>query len=144
MTYPVGPERHERNDTLLNLLSANTMATDGHTPPNYLRQSFKTASRLFKSIDAPTQGVIVPYGEGTDVIADLCAAVEVEKQFDLLRRAQQFSVNVFPSVLLRLQTQTALHEVQEGTGILHLNSRFYDAEFGLSESAVSPMEMHNV
>ena len=117
MTYPVGPEQHERNDTLLNLLSANSMAADGHPLPNYFRQSFKTASRLFKSIDAPTQGLIVPYGAGAELIADLCAAFEVEKQFDLLRRAQQFSVNVFPSILLRLQKQTALHEVQEGTGI---------------------------
>jgi CRISPR-associated endonuclease/helicase Cas3 len=144
MTYPVGPEQHERNDTLLNLLSANSMAADGHPLPNYFRQSFKTASRLFKSIDAPTQGLIVPYGAGAELIGDLCAAFEVEKQFDLLRRAQQFSVNVFPSVLLRLQKQTALHEVQEGTGIRYLDSRFYDAEFGLSEVPVSPMEMHYV
>jgi CRISPR-associated endonuclease/helicase Cas3 len=144
MSYPVGPEQHERNDTLLNLLSVNSMATDGLALPNYFRQSFKTASRLFKSIDAPTQGVIVPYGAGAEWIADLCAAFEVEKQFDLLRRAQQFSVNVFPNVLLRLQAQAALHEVQKGTGILHLDSRFYDAEFGLSEAPVSPMEMHYV
>jgi len=144
MSYPVGPEQHERNDTLLNLLSANSMAADGHTPPNYFRQSFKTASRLFKSIDAPTQGVIVPYGAGAGLIADLCAAFEVERQFDLLRRAQQFSVNVFPSVLLSLQKQTAFHEVQEGIGIRYLDSRFYDAEFGLSEVPVSPMEMHYV
>jgi CRISPR-associated endonuclease/helicase Cas3 len=142
MSYPVGPEQHERNDTLLNLLSANSMAADGLALPNYFRQSFKTASRLFKSIDAPTQGVIVPYGAGAELIADLCAAFEVEKQFDLLRRAQQFTVNVFPNVLLRLQAQTALHEVQKETGILHLDSRFYDAEFGLSEAPVSPMEMH--
>jgi CRISPR-associated endonuclease/helicase Cas3 len=86
--------------------------------------------------------VIVPYGAGAELIADLCAAFEVEKQFDLLRRAQQFTVNVFPNVLLRLQAQTALHEVQKETGILHLDSRFYDAEFGLSEAPVSPMEMH--
>jgi len=144
MSYPVGPEPHERNDTLLNLLSVNSMAADGLALPNYFRQSFKTASRLFKSIDAPTQGVIVPYGAGAELIADLCAAFEVEKQFDLLRRAQQFSVNVFPNVLLRLQAQTALREVQKGTGILHLDSRFYDAEFGLSEAPVTPMEMHYV
>jgi CRISPR-associated endonuclease/helicase Cas3 len=120
------------------------MAAAGRELPNYFRQSFTTASRLFKSIDAPTQGVIVPYAAGAELIADLCAAYEVETQFDLLRLAQQFSVNVFPSVLLRLQAQTALHEVQKGTGILHLDSRFYDAEFGLSESTVSPMEMHYV
>ncbi len=144
MSYPVGPEQHERNDTLLNLLSVNSMASDGLALPNYFRQSFKTASRLFKSIDAPTQGVIVPYGAGAELIADVCAAFEVEEQFDLLRRAQQFSVNVFPNVLLRLQAQAALHEVQKGTGILYLDSRFYDAEFGLSEAPVSPMEMHYV
>ncbi len=144
MGYPVGQEKHERNDTLLNLLSENSMAADGRGLPNYLRQSFKTAGKLFKSIDAPTQGVVVPFETGKELIADLCRASEVEKQFDLLRRAQQFTVNVFPNVLARLQAQNTVREVQDGTGILYLDSRFYDAEFGLSEVPVNLMEVHNV
>jgi hypothetical protein len=43
----------------------------------------------------------------------------------------------------RLQERNALHEVQEGTGILYLDSRYYDSEFGLSEDPVNLMELQN-
>lgn len=150
MSYSVSADLVGRNDTLLNMLSENSMAVDaaGGAPANYLRQSFMTAAKAFKSIDAPTQGVIVPYVDGKkldgkQVIAELSAAFEVEKQFALLRRAQQYTVNVFPQVMKRLQERNALHEVQDGTGILYLDSRYYDSEFGLSEDPVNLMEMQN-
>jgi CRISPR-associated endonuclease/helicase Cas3 len=50
----------------------------------------------------------------------------------LLKRAQQFTVNVFPHVLNELQRTHAVHEVQEGTGILHLDERWYSNDFGLN------------
>jgi CRISPR-associated endonuclease/helicase Cas3 len=127
------------------MFSENIMAVEAgrQAPPNYLRQSFMAAAEAFKSIDAPTQGVIVPYVEGKTLISELCAAFDVEKQFDLLKRAQQFTVNVFPQTMQRLQKENALNEVQEGTGILYLDSRYYDPEFGLSEKPVNLMEMLN-
>ena len=145
MSYSVNADLIGRNDTLLNMLSENSMAVDagGGAPANYLRQSFMTAAKAFKSIDAPTQGVIVPYEDGKVVIAELSAAFEVQKQVALLRRAQQYTVNVFPQVMKRLQQRNILQEVQEGTGILYLDSRYYDSEFGLSEEPVNLMELQN-
>ncbi len=148
MSYPVKAGRNgiTRDDSLLNMLSENTMAvaSAGRVPVNYLRKSFMSAAEAFQAIDAPTQGVIVPYEDGKDVISDLSAAFEVERQFELLKRAQQFTVNVFPHVMRRLQKENAVHEVQKGTGILYLDSRYYDKEFGLSEYPVNLMEMHDV
>jgi CRISPR-associated endonuclease/helicase Cas3 len=125
------------------MLSDNSMsvAAAGCPPANYLRQAFMTAAEAFQAIEAVGQGVIVPYEQGKALIEELCAAFEVEKRFELLRRAQQFTVNVFPHVLRRLHDQNAVHEVQEGTGILWLDSRYYHKEFGLSEQPVSPMEV---
>lgn len=145
MGYPVTADCIGRDDTLLNMLSENSMAVEasGTLPANYLRQSFMTAARAFKSIDAPTQGVIVPYEDGRNLIAEMSAAFEVEKQFNLLRRAQQFTVNIFPQTMKRLQETNALHQVQEGTGILCLDARYYDLEFGLSDNPVNLMEFHN-
>jgi CRISPR-associated endonuclease/helicase Cas3 len=150
MSYPVkaGSYGFERDDTLLNLLSENSLAANGKALPNYLRQSFMTAAQAFQAIDAPSQGVVVPYkrldsdapDDGEAVIGELCAAFEVEKQIYLLERAQQFTVNVFPNVLQRLQEQNAVFEAQE-TGILCLNPQYYDKEFGLSETPVNPMEV---
>lgn len=147
MSYRASADTLGHDDTLLNLLSTNSIASEeygrrfGKMPPIYLRQSFMAAARAFKAIDAPTQGVIVPYGkEGYELINDLCAAYEVEKQYELLRRAQQYTVNVFSHELEKLQDAGALHPVQEGTRILHLDARYYSAEFGLVTEPVNPME----
>src|ERR1019366_7949942 len=126
MDYPVSPDQAEREDTLLNMLAENKWAVNGRSspPPVYLRQAFKTAAEAFQSIDANTRGVIVPYmRRGKTVIAELSAAYELEKQFPLLKRAQQFSVNVLPYVLERLEKARAVCEAQEGTGILCLDER---------------------
>jgi CRISPR-associated endonuclease/helicase Cas3 len=147
MTYPVEPPRFERTDTLLDVLSHNGKALEEHArihktkPDLLLRQSFMSAAKAFRSIDSPAQGVIVPYGEeGKRVINELCAAFDPTKAFELLRRAQQFSVNVFPNVLRRLQDENAVSEVQEGTGILYLNKQYYDNHTGLSEIPVNKQE----
>ncbi|MEO6623528.1 MAG: CRISPR-associated helicase/endonuclease Cas3, partial [Burkholderiaceae bacterium] len=147
MSYPVSANTLGHDDTLLNLLSSNPVACEEHgrrmgqMPKLYLRQSFMGAAKAFKAIDAPTQGVIVPYGEaGRELINDLCAAYEVGKQYDLLHRAQQFTVNVFPHELAKLQEAGAVHSVQEGTRILHLDPRYYSAEYGLVTEAILPME----
>lgn len=149
MDYPASARTLGRDDTLLNLLSSNTQASTaygnakGRAPDIYLRQSFMAAAKAFKAIDAPTRGVIVPYAQaGRDIITALCAAYLPDKEFDLLRRAQQFSVNVFPQVLERLTNSGAVQEIQEGTGILFLaDSRYYSDEFGLTETPEGKMEV---
>ena len=150
MDYPVSAQSLGHDDTLLNLLSVNSMAVaeygrrKGKAPDFYLRQSFMAAARAFKAIDAPTRGIIVPYGEaGRAVISDLCAAYLPDKDFTLLRLAQQFTVNVFPHVLDRLMSTGAVEEILKGTGILFLDSRYYSREFGLSETPVEEMEVLN-
>lgn len=150
MDYPLTAKSIGHDDTLLNLLSGNSAAVyehgrrTGQAPNIYLRQSFMVAAKAFKAIDAPTRGVIVQYGKaGQAIVADLCAAYLPDKEFDLLRRAQQFTVNVFPNALERLEKEGAVQEIQEGTGILYLDYRYYSDEFGLSETPVKNMEVLN-
>jgi CRISPR-associated endonuclease/helicase Cas3 len=150
MDYPLSDKTIGHTDTLLNLLSTNSLAVHEHgkhtgqAPNIYLRQSFMSAANAFKAIDAPTRGIIVQYGkEGQAIVADLCAAYLPDKEFDMLRRAQQFTVNVFPNVLERLSKAGAVQEIQEGTGILYLDYRYYSDEFGLSETPVRNMEALN-
>lgn len=151
MSYPVSRQTLGHDDSLLNLLSGNTQASEGYgkrhgqMPPLHLRQSFMTAATAFKTIDAPTQGVIVPFGkEGKELINDLCAAFDVEKQYKLLRRAQQYTVNVFPHELEKLQAAHAVHSVQNDVGILHLLPSYYSSDFGLMTEPVNPMETLSV
>ena len=151
MDYPVSAQMVGRDDTLLNLLSTNfktvhDYGTNHNSAPSiYFRQSFMAAARAFKVIDAPTRGVIVPYGKtGRELINELCGAFEVEKQFKLLRRAQQYTVNVFPYQLEQLQKAGALHEIQDDVDILYLDTRYYSKEFGLSLNLEGLMEAHCV
>ena len=152
MDYPVSSKVLGHDDTLLNLLAGNANAAEEfrrcHGTPFslYLRQSFMAAAKAFKSIDAPTRGVIVPYGSaGKKLIGELCGAFEVEKQFKLLRRAQQYTVNVFPHQLEKLQKENALHEIQDGVDILYLaDARYYNEDFGLSLTPEGKMEVHCV
>lgn len=149
MDYPVAAQTIGRDDTLLNLLSVNSLAIAEYgrnhdTVPNiYLRQSFMSAARAFKVIDAPARGIIVPYGEaGRALVNDLCSAFEVEKQFELLRRAQQYTVNVFPQDLERFQKAGVVHEIQKDVDILYLSdARYYDQALGLTQMPEGTMEV---
>ncbi|MDR2522381.1 MAG: CRISPR-associated helicase Cas3' [Synergistaceae bacterium] len=134
----------ERNDNLLNMLSSNLMARSEyermHGKPeslkNRLVQSFKSAADIFRAIDAPTRGIIVAYGEeGEDLITKLCGSFNPQKDIALLRKAQQYTVNVYPHVWKKLDG--VIHEVQEGTDIWYLSKEYYSSEFGLSEMLVS-------
>jgi CRISPR-associated endonuclease/helicase Cas3 len=143
MDYPVKADDVGRNDTLLNMLSQNRLAVDASDPALkiHLRQSFMTAAKAFQAINAPGQGIVVPYGaEGKAIIAELCALLSPEELPRVLKRAQQFTVNVYPWALKRLTQAGAIHEVQEGTGVMCLDERYYHREFGLSDKAEGEME----
>lgn len=140
MSYPVVVGR---DDTLLELLSTNGYSVGiynrGNSKPLdiYFRQSFKTAADAFKVIDAPTQGIVVPYSaKGEKIVADLFSQFAVEQQFLLLKEAQRYTVNTFPNVIKKLKDEGALREVPE-IGVLVLSDpRYYHFEFGLSTEII--------
>jgi CRISPR-associated endonuclease/helicase Cas3 len=147
MSYALSAKEIGHDDTLLELLSANTASVAEHTTRNerpklFFQQAFMTAGNAFRAIDAPTQGIVVPFGAaGRELVNDLCASFMVVKQFDLLRAAQQYTVNVFPHVLRQLHEANAVHEVSADARILCLDPRFYSPRFGLSTTPVSHMEV---
>ena len=109
-----------------------------------LMQSFKSAGRAFQAIDAPTHAVIVPYGEGAELIAKLCGEWDPKEMYDAKKKAQRYSVNVFPNVWDKLQKENALHETIEGSGIYYLDERYYNNEFGLSLDETSEMTFYDL
>lgn len=138
MTYPVSSIGWD--DNLLGLLSTNEKLVQDYgrvnktKPAIYFKQSFMTAAKAFKAIDAPTRGIIVPYDQrANEIITALCAAYEPDKQFGLLRDAQQYTVNVFPNLLTALDEAKAIHAVQDGIDILYLmKPEYYSEHFGLA------------
>jgi len=146
MAYPL-PARQLGGD-LLSLLSTNNDAVEAYksnnkaAPPFSLRQSFKTAAETFRVIDAPTEGVIVPYGvEGKRIITGLAATSSFDEMGDLLKQAQRYSVNMFPWEIARLQEKGRLYPAWEGGDVLCLDSRHYSEDFGASLEETSEMEI---
>lgn len=141
MDFPLHGKDVVKGENLLNLLSHNPLNTGRKKNTVMMQQSFKTAGNIFKAIDAPTESVIVPYGKGKNIIAELGAAFEPSKAIKLLKAAQKFSVNVFPNVWKKLQEKGAVIPVQERECIYYLDERFYSEDFGLSTEEVSDMEL---
>ena len=147
MSYSV---KNSATGSLLDWLSDNALNPYGEKndkrskPLPLLMQSFKSAGRAFQAIDAPTQAVIVPYGEGAELIAKLCGEWNPQEMHRTLQKAQRYSVNVFPNVWNKLQKENALHETIEGSGIYYLKERYYTKEFGLSLDETSDMTFYDL
>lgn len=135
---------------LLELLSDN--ATNGYANNDNsqrigrgefpkLWQSFMSANKAFKAIDAPTKAVVVPYGdEGKMLITDLCGVSYKDEYFyKLVKKAQAYSVNVFPYMFDKLAEAKALTPIGE-TGIVVLDEKFYDEVMGLNPKGDSLMD----
>lgn len=146
MAFPVSRNSFGRDDDLLTLLSTNTVSVEAYkrankqAPPLHLRQSFMSAAKAFKAIDSPTEGVIVSYSKGEKIIAELSASSHFDDKSKLLKEAQRYSVNLFPHEITKLKEKQRLHEVWEGSGILHLDERHYSEQFGASTEEVAEMK----
>jgi len=115
--------------TLLDMLGSNQHFTaKSHAP--MLGQSFAAAAQKFKAIDSTATSILVPYGEGERIIADLCSTDILYKKRALLRKAQRYSVNIFPHVERELHAHEALYPIQD-SGICALQNNYYCTEMGV-------------
>lgn len=147
MVYPI---KNSPSGSLLDWLSDNCL--NAYSPKNnermkqfpLLMHSFKSAGRAFQVIDAPTHAVIVPYGEGKILIAELCAAWDPKEMHHTLRKAQRYSVNVFPNVWENLEKEGAVQEITPGSGIYYLKEEHYLDEYGLSVQGDGSMTYYDL
>ncbi len=151
MGYPVCldrmsfAEKDNSDTTLLSLLGGNDRAVseyrnnnDGQPPPYPLHQAFRTAAQIFRAIDSPAQGVVVRHGEGENIVAGLNGEQHPARMNELLRQAQQFSVNLFEYQIRALQAEGALHQTL--SGIWYLDPGYYHPDSGVSATRCAPME----
>ncbi|MFT4177763.1 MAG: CRISPR-associated helicase Cas3' [Luteolibacter sp.] len=145
---------------LLDLLSQNNVSkaeaeriSSDEVKSLPFKQAFSTAAQAFQVIDAPTQGILVPYDEGdhqgSKIIADLAASytnedVTLAQQVRLHKQAQQYTVNAFPHVIKKLSEQKAIRETQPGQGIYHLDECYYHKDLGVTLEALSEQHFLNV
>lgn len=129
-----------RSDNLLNMLSCNRLS-GGKTKT--IRQAFATSGKQFKVIDAPTEGVIVPYGAGEDIINRIRNCENPSELKKLLRRAQRYSVNIYKYQQATLFNDGGIYRIDIGknSGVWALQPEYYDENFGLSTERVRKMPL---
>lgn len=99
-------------------------------PPLFVANSYGTAAENFQVIDNLTTSVIVPYLEGKEIISELSSESSISGITILLRRSQQYIINLYKFELDQLIKNDGLVSYREGK-ILVLKEGAYNKEFGL-------------
>ncbi|MCR4939409.1 MAG: CRISPR-associated helicase Cas3' [Treponemataceae bacterium] len=138
-------KNHEAS--VLDMLSDNQYAVQNYEDnygkqwPYYYRQAFKTAWENFEVIADATTGIIVPYGEGENLSGEYAALEKMDKDYyknlkNLLKKSQQYTVNVYSNQLEKLGKAKMIYEVYPQSGIYVLDKSYYNEEKGLSYEIV--------
>jgi len=98
--------------------------------PLILSGSYKTAAEYFQVIDQPTTSIIVSYGEGEGIIAQLNSVERVEDLSKLLKQAQQYTVNLYSQELDNLKKENAIVPHLDGA-IYELKDNWYSKDYGV-------------
>jgi len=133
MGYKISAKDCGADTNLFELMSTNNSAVNEYVicekRSKYnmrIRQAFETVGDNFKIIEDNQVGVIVPYGNGEDIINNLS---QMSKR-EILRKSQRYTVNIFKNEL-----QNGFVHYNENAGVYTLNSSHYDKVLGLTEEA---------
>lgn len=129
--------RPDNDKSMYDLLSENIESVNAFKGRNdfkselMLKQAFKTAGNNFKVIDQNTRGIIVPYGEGETLITLINGKCDLKELKKYLKKAQQFSVNLFESDKRKLEEMGGIVGLKNGE-IFALRKEFYKDDVGVT------------
>lgn len=143
MDYPIP----KLDNKMFELLSTNKTYyesfknTRRRVPEILSRPSFATAEQYFEVIDNAAASVLVPYNEDArTLIADLNGELDSRKLGDLLRKAQQYVVNLYDQEKRKLVQNEALYPLLNGH-VLALREFAYSDEFGVETGGEGEWEV---
>lgn len=121
---------------LFELLSSNLQfAPDAETPSYYLQQAFRTAGAWFEVLDSANESVLVPFGQGAEVIDALAcpqASHDMAYAQEWLNKAKRYTVSLPTNQIDRLQKRGAVDPLLHGS-LYVLKREFYDDVLGIKE-----------
>ncbi len=135
MDYILPKPNADKN--MFDLLSGNREVVSAYIEKNQVKpdlvlyNSFKTAGDYFEAIDQNTRGVIVPYGEGEELIVKINGRCNLTDLKRYLKEAQQYSVNLYDLEFKKLEALGAIVPLNNG-GVLALRKGFYDEKTGIT------------
>ena len=129
MGYPL----HDGN-TLLDLLSINDAGVRvckerGDTVHTGFVHAFHDAGRAFEVIDSHAETVLVPYGAGKELALAFDTKTEKRLFYKNMKRAQQYTVNLFSYEIKRLSGMGAVRRTE--SGVIALREEYYSEAFGV-------------
>lgn len=147
LNYPVPKLKKNMTDLLIEPKYKNSYAEaylrkEGEHLPLFLANSYKTAADHFKVIDDMTTTVIVPYEEGKHIIAELNSYESIEDLSRLLRKAQQYTINLYENERKQLEQSQGLKSYLDGK-IFTLNETAYSQVYGLNVENDSPLDFNS-
>jgi CRISPR-associated endonuclease/helicase Cas3 len=98
--------------------------------PLEIEFQFKTAGKYFEVIDENAETVMVPYGEGKNIITELQTPYNSMPKIELIRSAQPYMVNVSRNMMQKLKDSNAVY-MEKKSGIWILENNFYDEDLGV-------------
>ncbi|MFP7285694.1 CRISPR-associated helicase Cas3' [Shouchella clausii] len=144
LNYYVSEVDKEMTKLLMSLAAENSYVThfqkkNGAAFPLLLNGSYKTAADHFRVIDQHTTSVIVPYGDGRDIIAQLNSDEWVDDLGKVLREAQQYTVNLYSQEIDQLKKENALVMHLDGM-VYELKESWYHDKYGVDLKGEGGME----
>lgn len=123
-------------NTIFSLLSLNAIFAN-HDNVFLLRQSFKLAGERFEVFENETADVLVPYGDGKNIIAELSRLDpdhDLKLIDDWLAKAKAYTVSLYSWQKNKLELSGGLASIC-GSRILVLQEGFYDQATGFTETS---------
>lgn len=121
--------------TLFELLSTNVHFAAEQMPMYYLNQAFRTAGEWFEVFDSANESVLVPYGEGANLIEQLDtprAKYDVCYAADLLQKAKPYAVSMTVHQISAMAQRGMIYTMLDGS-VYALNAGYYDDHLGVRE-----------
>lgn len=126
--YPSKDPSH----TVLDMLSENN-GWRNDSGGYFLNQAFKTAGDIFEPIEGNTVSVLVPYGEGRDIITGLGSEEikhDIVKAKKLLNKARSYTVSMIYANAEALYKKGMMYKIYNDS-VYVLNEELYSDETGL-------------
>ena len=117
--------------SLLNQLSENTKWRKGEK--YFLNQAFKTAGKIFEPIEGNTVSVLVPYGDGKDIINALCSdkvKYDINEAKKLIEKAKKYTVSMIYRQAESFYKDKMIYKIYNES-IYVLNEEYYSSETGV-------------
>ncbi|MPL98965.1 hypothetical protein SDC9_45177 [bioreactor metagenome] len=136
LDYPLQIVGGNMNTTMVNVLLGCpfmneyiSKSKENRSKVTLLQAAHSYAAEQFFVIDQNTKSIIVPYDKvGEEIIADLNRPYGIEKLSVLLKKAQQYTVNVYENDFKKLSESKALRYLYDGsiyTIVPSAYSKFY-------------------